>query len=123
MTNTETMRPKVWAVVVWKLQHGTFVALRTVDETIAPVDCRLTTSQTPGQAADTVTQNSMGVTVSGWTELPARAGLHLMVSTVTEAPIDLGSEANWIDVDQLPLLSAFTPGFDLVTLYLALQQL
>ena len=113
----------VWAVVLWQLRHGSFVPLRTVDNTMSVPSCQLATGQTASQAADRINQTQIGVVVDGWESVPLPDEAALMVTRVSEAPIELAAGSHWVDVDQLPLLSAFTPGFDLMTLYLALQQL
>lgn len=116
-------RQQVWALVVWRLRHGDFVAVRTIAESMQCPAGEVQQHETTERAATRICREQVGLEVVDW-QLSDRAGDSAkMLGVVTEATVELATGANWVDVEQLPMLTVIASNMDLLEAYLALKEL
>lgn len=116
-------RQQVWVLAIWRLRHGDFISVRADEDSMAIPVGEVQRHETPERAANRICREQVGLEVVEWDPSKRPSEIDVMVAVVTEATIDLAAGAVWLDVEQLPMMSAIAWNLDLLEAWFHLQHL
>lgn len=118
-----TRSQQVWALLVWRLRHGDFIAVRAADNSMQCPVGEVQQHETLERAATRICREQVGLEVVDWQLSDRPRESQKMIAIVTAATVELATGATWVDVEQLPMMTVIASNMDLLEAYLALQEL